>query len=78
MGSLIFYLLNKDQADTLGKIEYLPNQWFSPYVLDFNDNYVVDSVMYEKLKNTDKFKMLDWSTIPTTDTFIPKDTYPIP
>jgi hypothetical protein len=62
-----FYKLTKQQADTLGRFEYAPNQVFDPYINDGYDNYYVSQEMYDLLKDTEQFKKLDFGDLPTVD-----------
>ena len=69
----MFYLLNKEQADTIGKFEFSENSFFSPYELVNNDYFYVSELMYNLLKDLNQFKKVDFSNLPKTDT-IPTQT----
>ena len=65
MGSIDmnFYKLTKQQADTLSRFEYAPNQVFDPYINDGYDNYYVSQEMYNLLKETEQFKKLNFISL---------------
>lgn len=66
---MTYYKVTKAQADTIGEFSYGEIN-FSPFVREQTDGtYIVASDMYEILKDTDQFKQIDWTKVPTTETF---------
>lgn len=66
---MTYYKVTKAQADTIGEFSYGEIN-FSPFVREQTDGtYIVASDMYELLKDTDQFKQIDWTKVPTTETF---------
>lgn len=66
---MIFYKITKAQAQSIGEFSYGEIN-FSPFVREQTDGtYIVAENMYEALKDTDQFKQIDWSKVPTTETF---------
>jgi hypothetical protein len=61
--------ITKTQAELLG--EFTANGInFSPFVREQKDgSYLVADDIYESLKDTDQFKLIDWSEVPTVTDF---------
>lgn len=65
----MFYKITKQQAQLIGEFSHDEIN-FSPFVREQADGtYLVAEDIYEALKDTDQFKQIDWSTLPTTETF---------
>jgi len=66
---MIFFKITKAQAQYIGEFSHGEIN-FSPFVREQKDGtYIVAENMYEALKDTDQFKQIDWSEVPTTETF---------
>ena len=62
-----YFKLTQQQADTLGRFEYAPNQVFDPYINDGYGNFYVSQEMYDLLKDTEQFKKLNFTKLPTVN-----------
>lgn len=73
---MILYKITKQQAIVLGEFTYGEIN-FSPFVREQKDGtFIVAENIYEALKDTDQFKKIDWSEVPTTNKFDDKQTLP--
>lgn len=60
---MIYYKLNSSQANLLGRFEISSNNFFeaTPYM----GGFIVSELVYQELKDTDKFKLINWEELET-------------
>ena len=60
-----YYTITPEQADLITQFTYAENKQVNPYVgKQINGDFLVSKKVYEILKDTPKFKKIDWSTVP--------------
>ncbi len=64
-----FYKLTRKQAETIGKFQHGPNQFFDPFAGEQEDgSFVISEAIYKLLKATPQFKKVKFPLLKSSIT----------
>jgi len=63
-----YYILTREQAQSLGLFEYEKNKFFNALVCEQKDGtYLIGMEIVEQLKNDSRVKNIDWKSLEVTE-----------